>query len=125
MVMAIYERTREIGLMKAIGATNQDVMSVFLAEAGSIGFLGGVGGILLALGVNAVINVVGQSLISQNGGGGILPMGPGQEAQALTATPLWLLIFAIVFATLIGVVSGVYPAIRAAALSPIRALKYE
>ncbi|HNT77907.1 MAG TPA: FtsX-like permease family protein, partial [Anaerolineae bacterium] len=125
MVMAIYERTREIGLMKAIGATNQDVMSVFLAEAGSIGFLGGIGGILLALGVNAVINVVGQSLIAQGGGGGFLPTGPGQEVQALTATPLWLLIFAIVFATLIGVVSGVYPAIRAAALSPIRALKYE
>jgi ABC-type antimicrobial peptide transport system permease subunit len=128
MVMAIYERTREIGLMKAIGATNQDVMSVFLAEAGSIGFLGGVGGVLLAMGVNAVINVLGQSLISQ-GGGGIFGPGPipGQEAvaQTLTATPLWLPVFAILFAALIGVASGVYPAIRAAALSPIHALKYE
>ncbi len=125
MVMAIYERTREIGLMKAIGATNQDVMSVFLSEAGSIGFLGGVGGVLLALGVNAVINVVGQSFISQ-GNGGLMGPGMGQEtAQALTATPLWLPIFAILFATLIGVVSGIYPAIRAAALSPIHALKYE
>ncbi|HOU12999.1 MAG TPA: ABC transporter permease [Anaerolineae bacterium] len=128
MVMAIYERTREIGLMKAVGATNQDVMSVFLTEAGSIGFLGGVGGVLLALGVNAVINVAGQSLISQ-GGGGFMPMGPGmggqEAAKALTATPLWLPIFAIVFAALIGVASGIYPAIRAAALSPIHALKYE
>lgn len=126
MVMAIYERTREIGLMKAIGATNQDVMSVFLAEAGSIGFLGGVGGVLLAMGVNAVINVVGQPLISQGGMGIMGPGMPGQEvAQTLTATPLWLPIFAIVFAALIGVVSGIYPAIRAAALSPIHALKYE
>ncbi len=126
MVMAIYERTREIGLMKAVGATNQDVMSVFLAEAGSIGFLGGVGGVLLAMGVNAVINVVGQPLISQGGGGIIGPGMPGQEvAQTLTATPLWLPIFAILFAALIGVVSGIYPAIRAAALSPIHALKYE
>lgn len=125
MVMAIYERTREIGLMKAIGATNQDVMSVFLVEAGSIGFLGGVGGVLLAMGVNAVINVVGQPLISQ-GGGGFMGPGMGQEAaRALTATPLWLPIFAILFAALIGVASGVYPAIRAAALSPIHALKYE
>lgn len=126
MVMAIYERTREIGLMKAVGATNQDVMSVFLAEAGSIGFLGGVGGVLLAMGVNAVINVVGQPLISQGGIGIMGPGMPGQEvAQTLTATPLWLPIFAILFAALIGVVSGIYPAIRAAALSPIHALKYE
>jgi len=126
MVMAIYERTREIGLMKAVGATNQDVMSVFLAEAGSIGFLGGVGGVLLAMGVNAVINVLGQPLISQNGGGFMGPGMGGQEvAQTLTATPLWLPVFAILFAALIGVVSGIYPAIRAAALSPIHALKYE
>ncbi len=125
MVMAIYERTREIGLMKAIGATNQDVMSVFLAEAGSIGFLGGVGGVLLAMGVNAVINVVGQPLISQ-GGEGFMGPGMGQQAAStLTATPLWLPIFAILFAALIGVASGIYPAIRAAALSPIHALKYE
>ncbi|MBN1874538.1 MAG: ABC transporter permease [Anaerolineae bacterium] len=122
MVMAIYERTREIGLMKAIGATNQDVMSVFLAEAGSIGFLGGIGGVLLALGVNTILNIVGQSFLAQSGGF----MGSGQDVpQSLTATPLWLISFAIVFATFIGVVSGIYPAIRAAALSPIRALKYE
>jgi len=126
MVMAIYERTREIGLMKAVGATNQDVMSVFLAEAGSIGFLGGVGGVLLALGVNAVINILGQPFLSQNGGGFMGPGMPGQEvAQTLTATPLWLPVFAILFAALIGVASGIYPAIRAAALSPIHALKYE
>jgi putative ABC transport system permease protein len=122
MIMAIYERTREIGLMKAIGATNQDVMSVFLAEAGSIGFLGGVGGVLLAMGLNAVINLAGQAFLP---GGGLFG-GPQQEAAiSLTHTPLWLPVFAITFATLIGVISGIYPAIRAAALSPIRALKYE
>lgn len=123
MIMAIYERTREIGLMKAIGATNQSVMSVFLAEAGSIGFLGGVGGVLLATGFNVVINIVGKQLLSK--GSGLLGEGGTGAAVSLTHTPLWLLIFAIVFAVLIGVVSGIYPAIRAAALSPIRALKYE
>ena len=122
MTMAIYERTREIGLMKAIGATNQDVMSVFLAEAGGIGFLGGLGGVLLALGLNAVINLLAQMLLPQ--GGGIF--GPQQgESFSLAYTPLWLPIFAISFATLIGISSGIYPAIRAAALNPIQALKYE
>ena len=123
MIMAIYERTQEIGLMKAIGATNQDVMSVFLAESGAIGFIGGIGGIALAMGLNTVINIVGKSLIGQ---GGDLMSGSQQAAEiALTHTPLWLLIFAIIFATMIGVASGIYPAIRAAALSPIQALKYE
>ncbi len=122
MIMAIYERTREIGLMKAIGATNQDVMSVFLAEAGSIGFLGGVGGVLLATGLNAVINLAGQAFMP---GGGLFGGSQQEAAISLTHTPLWLPVFAITFATLIGVISGIYPAIRAAALSPIRALKYE
>jgi putative ABC transport system permease protein len=123
MTMAIYERTREIGLMKAIGATNQDVMSVFLAEAGGIGFLGGLGGVLLAMGLNATINLLAQTLLPQ--GGGIFG-GPQQgESFSLAYTPLWLPIFAITFATLIGIGSGIYPAIRAAALNPIQALKYE
>jgi len=123
MTMAIYERTREIGLMKAIGATNQDVMSVFLAEAGGIGFLGGLGGVLLALGLNAAINLLAQMLLPQ--GGGIFG-GPQQgESFSLAYTPLWLPVFAITFATLIGIGSGIYPAIRAAALNPIQALKYE
>jgi len=82
--------------------------------------------VLLAMGVNVLINVLGQPLISQGGMGIIGPGMPGQEAaQTLTATPLWLPIFAVLFAALIGVASGIYPAIRAAALSPIHALKYE
>ncbi len=123
MMMAIYERTREIGLMKAIGASNQDVMSVFLSEAGGIGFLGGAGGVLLAVGLVILLNLLGTSLLS---GMGSAIMGPGGgESTTLAAIPAWLPPFAIVFATLIGIASGIYPALRAAALSPIAALRYE
>ena len=118
MLMAIYERTREIGLMKAIGASNQDVMTVFLAEAGGIGLLGGVGGVTLGMLLNGILSLVGKGMMQ---GQSVSPQGP----SSITYTPLWLPIFAVVFAALVGLVSGAYPASRAARLSPIKALKYE
>ncbi len=125
MMMAIYERTREIGLMKAIGASNQDVMSVFLSEAGGIGFIGGLGGVLLAAGLVMLLNLVGNSLLAGSGGGFFVGPPGSQTSTTLATIPLWLPPFAIIFATLIGIASGVYPALRAAALSPIVALRYE
>jgi putative ABC transport system permease protein len=123
MTMAIYERTREIGLMKAVGATNRDVMSVFLAEAGGIGLLGGLGGVLLGVALGGAVNLVGGTYLAAQAVQG------GASASDLSFTlshiPLWLPLFAVMFATLVGVVSGVYPAVRAASLSPITALKYE
>jgi putative ABC transport system permease protein len=120
MAMAILERTREIGLMKAVGATNRNVLSIFLGEAAGIGFLGGLGGILLGwlagqgINVIAMVYLVNQS--TQQGG-----MAPSMAVS----TPGWLPVFALLFATLIGLISGLYPALRAATLVPVQALKYE
>lgn len=120
MAMSILERTREIGLMKAVGATNRDVLAIFLGEASGIGFLGGLGGVLIgwlagqAINVIAIVYLAGQA--SQQG---------GPPPSVAVYTPLWLPVFALVFSTLIGMISGLYPALRAATMIPVMALKYE
>ncbi len=118
MVMAIYERSREIGLMKAVGATNRDVMYLFLAEAGAIGLLGGVIGNLLALAVSAVVS----GILTQTLAAGAPPNPDGSPAfQAVT--PAWLIALGIGFSVVVGVVAGLYPALRTTQLDPIAALR--
>jgi putative ABC transport system permease protein len=121
MTMAILERTREIGLMKAVGATNQDVLSIFLGEAAGIGFIGGIGGILLGILIGKLINVFGAVYMAGQTSGSYGSPGAGISV----ATPVWLVLFALLFSTFIGLLSGLYPALRAASLVPVRALKYE
>ncbi|HEX7975790.1 MAG TPA: ABC transporter permease [Anaerolineales bacterium] len=120
MAMAILERTREIGLMKAVGATNRDVLSVFLGEAAGIGLVGGLGGVLLGWAAGQVINVLAVAYLA-----GQAAKSGGPPPTVAVYTPAWLPIFALVFATLIGLLSGLYPALRAATLIPVNALKYE
>lgn len=120
MAMAILERTREIGLMKAVGATNRHVLSVFLGESAGIGFLGGLGGVAVGWGLGQVVNVFAIAYLA-----GQAAQTGGPPPTVAVATPAWLPLFALIFATVIGLLSGLYPALRAATLSPITALKYE
>ena len=119
MTMSILERTREIGLMKAIGATNRDVLSIFLGESAGIGFIGGLGGILIGFVGGQLITLLG-STSGATPGGGMMGIG-GLTA----ATPAWLLFFGLIFATLIGLLSGLFPSLKAATMVPVDALKYE
>ena len=120
MTMSILERTREIGLMKAVGATNRDVLAIFLGEASGIGFIGGLGGIIIGWlagqGINVLALVYLAEQVSQQG---------GAPPSFAVYTPVWLPLFALVFSTLIGMISGLYPALRAATMIPVLALKYE
>src|SRR5690606_11544986 len=116
MIMSIYERTREIGVMKVIGAGVQDIRLMFLMEAGLIGMVGGLLGLISSYGLSKIINHFSAGFL--NGG-----MVMGQEPMNISVIPPWLALFAIVFAFLIGVVAGWYPARRAASLSPILAIR--
>ena len=120
MTMSILERTREIGLMKAVGATNRDVLAIFLGEAAGIGFIGGLGGVIIGWLAGQGINVAALVyLANQAGQQGGPPLG------IAVYTPIWLPLFALIFSTIIGMISGLYPALRAATMIPVLALKYE
>jgi len=115
LVMAILERRREIGIMKAIGASDGDVKKLFFAEAGSMGILGGILGVALGWTIGQVINF----------GINIYLRSQGFPPEHFWAVPWWLVAFAILFAFVVSLVSGLYPAGRAARLDPVQALRYE
>jgi putative ABC transport system permease protein len=115
LVMAILERRREIGIMKALGASDGDVKRLFFAEAGVMGLLGGLVGVLLAAGIGAAINF----------GTGYYLQRQDLPPESVSSLPFWLGSSAIVFSILVSLVAGIYPAARAARLDPVEALRYE
>jgi putative ABC transport system permease protein len=115
LVMAILERRREIGIMKAVGASDADVRGLFFAEAGAMGLLGGMFGVALGWIIGRVINF----------GTNIYLARQGFSPEHIWSVPLWLVGGALGFGFLVSLVSGLYPASRAAKLDPVQALRYE
>jgi putative ABC transport system permease protein len=115
LVMAILERRREIGIMKAIGASDGDIKKLFFAEAGAMGILGGIVGVALGWAIGQVINL----------GTNIYLKSQSFPAEHFWSVPWWLIAFAMVFSFLVSLAAGLYPAGRAAQLDPVQALRYE
>ncbi len=115
LVMAVLERRREIGIMKAIGAENGDIKRLFFAEAGCMGLLGGALGVLLGWFIGRVINFGANIYLRQQN----LP------AETFWTVPWWLVVGAMAFSILVSLGAGLYPAARAARLDPVQSLRWE
>jgi putative ABC transport system permease protein len=115
LVMAILERRREIGIMKAIGASDADVRGLFFAEAGAMGLVGGAVGVTLGWAIGRLINF----------GTNIYLERQHFPSAQIWSVPLWLVLSAIAFSIVVSLLSGLYPASRAARLDPVQALRYE
>ena len=115
MVMSILERYREIGIMKAIGASDKDVKKIFFFESGMIGFLGGIFGLALGWFVSTVINQIANHFLSKQ----------GVPYVNYFSFPLWLCLGAVAFSILVSLAAGLYPALRAARVDPVVALRHD
>ena len=131
MIMSISERTREIGVMKALGCYLGNIRTVFLMEAGFIGLIGGVAGGIISYIISIVMNVMtneavkGMEINSLETLWNMITMATAPENSPMSIVPLWLFGFAIVFSIFIGLISGFYPANKAVHISAIEAIKRE
>ena len=115
LVMAILERRREIGVLKALGASDGDIRRLFFAEAGVMGLAGGAGGVLLGWGIGRIIQTVTAIYLRRQA----IP------AENIWLVPWWLVVGAILFSLVVSLAAGMYPAARAAKLDPVEALRYQ
>ena len=115
LVMAILERRREIGVLKALGAADRDVRRLFFAEAGAMGLLGGVLGVTMGW-------LIGRALKC---GTDVYLRRQELPSVTISLVPWWMVAAAIAFAVAVSLAAGIYPASRAARLDPIEALRYE
>ncbi|MEI6304847.1 MAG: FtsX-like permease family protein [Candidatus Taylorbacteria bacterium] len=115
MTISLLERTNEIGIMRAIGASPKDIRWIFLTESTMIGFMGGLSGILLGFVASESLNW-GFNLLSQSFGG---------SYNRLFSYPIWFIFFIIMISTVVGLIGGVWPARRAEKMNPLEALRYK
>ncbi|HJZ51295.1 MAG TPA: FtsX-like permease family protein [Candidatus Acidoferrales bacterium] len=115
LVMAILERRREIGVLKALGAADRDVRRLFFAEAGAMGLLGGVFGVVLGWLIGRALTFGTNAYLARQQ---LPPID-------LSSVPLWMVGAAIAFSFVVSLAAGIYPAARAARLNPVEALRYE
>ena len=114
MIMAVHERTKSIGVMKSLGASSSDILSMFLFQSAVIGLIGSVIGSLISIGLFKLISYyIQQSLLKQ-----------GFSLSLLSNIPWWLIAATIAFSVIISLLAGIYPAIRASKLDPIEALRH-
>ncbi|MFI5105236.1 MAG: ABC transporter permease, partial [Terriglobales bacterium] len=115
LVMAILERRREIGIMKALGASDGDVKRIFFVEAGSMGVVGGALGVAIGWTIGRVINVVTNLYLQRQ----------DMKPENFWVVPLWLVLAAVGFSAVVSLFAGLYPASRAARLDPVQALRHD
>jgi len=111
MYTSVLERTKEIGVMKAIGAKNSDITNIFVIESGLLGLIGGILGVALGMLIGKTIQFIALNMLGTN--------------LLMVVFPWWLIVSCLVFAFLIGAFSGLFPALRAAKIHPTEALRYE
>ena len=115
MTVTLLERTKEIGIMRTIGASPSDIKMLFVAESIVVGFLGGLSGIVMGVTLGISINILLNVVAGQFGG----------QAVTLFSFPLMFLLFIAAFSAIVGYLTGIFPARRASALNPLDAIRYE
>jgi putative ABC transport system permease protein len=111
MYTAVLERTREIGIMKAVGAKNSDILTLFLVESGILGLVGGAIGVLIGVGLSEAVSVIASQALGTN--------------LLKAYFPLYLIVGALAFSFIVGCASGALPAVQASKMRPVDALRYE
>ncbi len=115
MSITLLERTSEIGIMRALGASTKDIKVLFLMESTICGFLGGIFGVILGIGTGQLLNF----------GVNILARSLGGQSMGLFYYPVWFIIFIILLSIFVGFIAGFWPARRAGSLNPLQALRYK